>query len=124
MFICSTFQATCVSKYFPKFHKCLYKKDHPGALPSLFLNYLDLLQYLKSDSVKFCTSIQRFYFSTLYTTIPHSQLKDRIKKLIHQCFVKQNGNQRNKYLVLGKKKSYFVREQTACANKYSEGDID
>jgi len=26
-------------------------------------------------------------------------------------------------LVLGKKMSYFVREHTACANKYSEGDI-
>ena len=31
--------------------------------------------------------------------------------------------QEDKYLVLGKKMSYFVRKHAACANKYSVGDI-
>ena len=44
--------------------------------------------------------------------------------MIDQCIVKQNGNPRYEYLVLCKKKmAYFVREHTACAYKYSEGDI-
>ena len=62
-------------------------------------------------------------FQPLYTTIPHSQLKDRLKKLIHQSSVKQNGNAKQKYLISVKKMSYVVREHTACSNKYIKGNI-
>ena len=80
-----------------------------------------MLQY--SNPILYFIKYSNVWLFNSYTTISHSQLKDRLKKLIHQCFVKQNGNPRYKYLVLGKKMSYFVREHTACANKYSEGDI-
>jgi hypothetical protein len=33
-----------------------------------------------SRSQFFCESIKTFYFSTLYTTIPHAQLKSRLVK--------------------------------------------
>ena len=49
-------------------------------------NSKDLLQTLQSQSLKFCNNIKTFDFSTLYTTIPHAKLKDRIHSLINQCF--------------------------------------
>ena len=46
-----------------------------------------------------------FYF--LYTTIPHSKLKDRFKELVQLCFMEKNDQRRYKYLVLGRDTSYF-----------------
>ena len=43
-----------------------------------------------SRSQFFCESIKTFYFSTLYTTIPHAQLKSRLKQIIQHCFSKKN----------------------------------
>ena len=49
-------------------------------------NSKDLKDILRSRSISVCNSIKSFDFSTLYTTIPHSQLKERLKGLIHRCF--------------------------------------
>ena len=46
-------------------------------------------EYIPEKSLLDCALLQTFDFSILYTTIPHSQLKDRLKKLIHQSFVKR-----------------------------------
>jgi len=40
-------------------------------------NSKDLLEYIQSRSLSFCNSTNAFDFSTLYTTIHHSKLKDR-----------------------------------------------
>jgi hypothetical protein len=45
--------------------------------------------------------------STLYTTIPHSKLKDKLRELVQLCFMKKNGQRRYKYLVLGMDIYYF-----------------
>ena len=42
-------------------------------------------------------------FTTVYTTIPHSKLKGRLKELVQLCFIKQNDLRRYKYLVVGKR---------------------
>ena len=39
-----------------------------------------LLEDMQSRSLPSCNSIKTFDFSTLYTTIPHSMLKDRLIK--------------------------------------------
>ena len=39
-------------------------------------NSKDLLEYIQSRSLSSCNSIKIFAFSTLYTTIPHSRLKE------------------------------------------------
>ena len=39
--------------------------------------------------------------STLYTTIPHQKLKDRLARIIRNAFIFKNGNRSYKYLVLG-----------------------
>ena len=69
------------------------------------------------------TSIKSFDFSTLYTTIPHDELKSRLASIIRNSFMFKNGNRRYKYLVLGHDESYFVKEHSDSKHKYSEDDI-
>jgi hypothetical protein len=53
--------------------------------------------------IKFFTIIFGSYifswFHYVYTTIPHSKLKGRLKELIQLCFIKQNDLRRYKYLL-------------------------
>jgi hypothetical protein len=80
-------------------------------------NSKDLLEYIQSRSFP-------FDFSTPYTTIPHSKLKDRLRELVQLCFIKKNGQRRYKYLVLGRDRSYFVKKNHSdSTKKFYETDI-
>jgi hypothetical protein len=61
-------------------------------------NSKDLLEYIQSRSLSSCNSIKTFDFSTLYTTIPHSKLKVKLRDLVQLCFIKKNGQRRYKYM--------------------------
>ena len=65
----------------------------------------DLLEYIQSRSLSSCNSIKTFDFSTLYTSIPHSKLKSRLRELVQLCFIKKIGQRRYKDLVLGRDRS-------------------
>ena len=86
-------------------------------------NSKELLNYLKSPTFNHVTSIKSFDFSTLYATIPHQKLKDRLASIILNAFIFRNGNRRYKYWVLGYEETYFVKEHSDSKNKYSEVDI-
>ena len=86
-------------------------------------NSKELLEHLKSPAFHHVTSIKSFDFSTLYTTIPHQKLKERLTSIIRNAFIFKNGNRRYKYLVLGHEETYFVKEHSDSKNKYSEDDI-
>ena len=86
-------------------------------------NSKELLEHLKSPAFNHVTSIKSFDFSTLYTTIPHQKLKERLASIIRNAFIYKNGNRRYKYLVLGHEETYFVKEHSDSKNKYSEEDI-
>ena len=60
---------------------------------------------------------------TLYTTIPRSKLKERLRELVQLCFIKKNDQRRYKYLVLGRDISYFVNNHSDSTRKFSETDI-
>ena len=64
-------------------------------------NSKDLLEYIQSNSLSSCNSIICFYFSTLYTSIPHSNLKDKMKELVLLCFIKRMVNVDTSILSLG-----------------------
>ena len=49
-------------------------------------------------------NIKTFDFSILYTTIPHTLLKSRIKELLQGCFSEKNGKQRYLCFVIGRDK--------------------
>ena len=85
-------------------------------------NSKELLKHLKSPTFNHITSIKSIDFFTLYTTIPHQRLKDRLTSIIRNAFFFRNGNQRYKYLVLGHEETYFVKEHSDSKNKYSEDD--
>ena len=85
-------------------------------------NSEELLEHLISPTFNHITSIKSFDFSTLYTTIPHQRLKDRLTSIIRNDFFFRNGNRRYKYLVLGHEETYFVKEHSDSKNKYSEDD--
>jgi hypothetical protein len=86
-------------------------------------NSKDLLEYIQSRSLSSCNSIKTVDFSTLYTTIPHSNWKDKLKELVQLCFIKKNGQRRYKYLVLGRDRSYFVKHHSDSTKMFSETDI-
>ena len=77
-------------------------------------NSKDLLEYIQSRSLSSRNSIKTFDLSTFYTTIPHSELKDKLRELVQLCFIKKNGQRRYKYIVLGRDKSYFIKKKTLC----------
>jgi len=84
-----------------------------GGLNQMWIlkNSKDLSEYIKSMSFSFCNTIKALDKSTLYTTISHSKLKDRLKELVQLCFLKKNDQRRYKCLVLGRNISYFVRKK-------------
>ena len=86
-------------------------------------NSKELLENLKSRSFSKITSVKTFDFATLYTTIPHDKLKERLRHIIHQAFFHKNGSRRYKYIVLGYKSTYFVKNETDAKVFYSEKDI-
>ena len=75
-------------------------------------NFKDMLGYIQSRPLSSCNSIKTVGFSTLYTTISHCKLKDRLKELVQLCFIKTNGQRRYKYPVLGRDRSYFGKIKT------------
>ena len=84
----------------------------------------DLLEYIQSRSLSSCNSFNTFDFFTLYTSISHSKMKDRLKELVQLCFIKKkNGQRRYKYLVLGRDRSYFEKNYSDSTKKFYETDI-
>jgi hypothetical protein len=79
-----------------------------------------LLETLNSRSRYVCNSIKTFDFSTLLTTIPHTQLTSRTKELIQRCFSNKNGEQSYQCLVICRYKSYFVKSHSisTCNDEY------
>ena len=86
-------------------------------------NSKELLDNLKSRSTSKITAIKTFDFSTLYTTIPHDKLKERLKDIIHQAFFYKNGTRRYTYIALGYDSTYFVKYDTNAKVFYTEKDI-
>ena len=67
-----------------------------------------------------CISVKTFGFFILYTSTPHSKIKDRLNELVQLWLIKQG---RYKYLVSGRGKLYFVKQHSDSTKKFSETDI-
>jgi len=86
-------------------------------------NSKELLENLNSQSFSHIYSIKTYDFTTLYTTIPHDKLKNRLFDIINNCFFNKNGKRKYKYLVIGHRINYFVVHHSDFTHKYSEVDI-
>ena len=62
-------------------------------------------------------------FIMVYTTIPHSRLRGRLKELVQICVIKKNDLHRYKYHVVGWDKYYFVKNYSDSTKMLSETDI-
>ena len=82
-----------------------------------------LQETLSYRSQYVCNIIKTFDFSTLYTTIPHTLLTSRIKKMIQHYLSRKNGEQTYQYLVIDRDKSYFVKSLSLSNNKYKQDEI-
>ena len=86
-------------------------------------NSKSLLEQLSASSLNRVQDIQTFDFSTLYTTIPHSQLKSRLKDLVFSAFIPKSGKRKYSYMVVKGKVCYLVKGDTDASPKYNEIDI-
>jgi hypothetical protein len=55
-------------------------------------------EYIEPSSLSSCNIIKTFDYSTLYTTISHSKLKNKLREYVQLCFNKKNGQRKYKYL--------------------------
>ena len=59
-----------------------------------------------------------FEFSTLYASIPHQNLKERMHMLVNQTFLYKNRSCGYKYLVVNGNRTFFTSEGTSAGKKY------
>ena len=59
----------------------------------------------------------------MYTTIPHSELKSQLKKLINNSFFSKKGQRRYHYIVVKYNTAYFVKGDSDAPYKYTEIDV-
>ena len=78
-------------------------------------NSSGLLQKMNIFHYPKTTSIQTFHFSTLYTSIPHQKLKDKIQTCLYK-----NGSRRYQHLVVNGDRTFFTNEKTSAGKKYDE----
>ena len=89
----------------------------------ILTNSTNLLSSLNHLGVHRATSIQRFDFSTLYTSIPHDLLKSGMNRIINNAFKYKNGATRCTYIKVGRNKSCFTIDPLNGDNKYTANDI-
>ena len=72
-------------------------------------NSKELLEHLISKVLSKISAIKTFELYTLYTTIPHRQLKYRLSDLVRSTFICKNGSRRYKYVVVKYNTAYLLR---------------
>ena len=103
---------------------CSIKTSHTGVNNMWILkNSTNLLSSLGHLGVHRATSIQKFDFATLYTSIPHDLLKSRMNNIINNAFKHKNGATRYTHINVGRNKSYFTSDPLNGDNKYTVSDI-
>ena len=78
---------------------------------------------LSLDSVDWTPQSLGYDFSPLYTSIPHSSLKLRLAKIIHQAFYTKTGERKFEFVVVKNGYAYFVKHDINAKHKYSDTDV-
>ena len=86
-------------------------------------NSKELLDHLNLQISTLSQTSSPSIFRPFYATIPNQKLKSRLATIMRNSFIHKNENRRYKYLVLGRKGPYFVREHCDSKSKYTEEDI-
>ena len=86
-------------------------------------NSTSLLSSLDQLDVRTATSVQRYDFPTLYTSIPHNLLESQITALIHNSFKRRNGSNRYTHIKIISGKGYFKDTINPGDNLYTVDQI-
>ena len=73
-------------------------------------NSTSLLSSLDQLDVRTATSVERFDFSVLYTSIPHNLLKSRISNLVYNALRKKDRSVRYTHIKVTRSKGYFTHD--------------
>lgn len=82
-----------------------------------------VLDVLQSQTRRKFSCLKTFDFSTLYTTIPHDKLKEKLHSLINRAFVSKKGVRKYHYITIFRGTGQFVKTDSESKQKYSETDI-
>jgi hypothetical protein len=89
----------------------------------ILINSKELLANQEAHNFSQINNIKTYYFSTIYTTIPHHELKSRLLDIIDDCLFNKNGKRKYAHLVISHQKHYFVKHHSDSMHKYSEVEI-
>jgi hypothetical protein len=99
-----------------------YARSGVNQILILKISY-ELLLNLQAQNFSQINSMKTYAFSTLYTTIPHDELKSRPFDIIDNCFFNKNGKRKYSYLVINYQKHYFVKYHSDFMHTYSKVEI-
>ena len=79
---------TAVKKQWIRYYDTVYERDGINYFWSI-KNSNDVLNKFKSKNFK-ASKLSTYDFSTLYTTLPHHLIKDKLIDLINRTFIREN----------------------------------
>ena len=81
---------TAVKKHWVRYYDTVYERDGINYFWSI-KNSNDVLNKFKSKNFQ-ASKLSTYDFSTLYTTLPHHLIKDKLTDLINRTFIRENTN--------------------------------
>ena len=100
-----TFCLTAIKNHVIKYCTTVYERNGKKLFWSI-KNSGEILNKLKSRGF-LASGLSTYDFSTLYTTFPPNQIKEKLTKLIEQAFNREG----SLYLVCNDKNPFFASEQ-------------
>ena len=104
---------TAVKKHWIRYYDTVYERDGINYIWSI-KNYNDVLNKFKSKNFQ-GSKLSTYDFSTLYTTLPHHLIKDKLIDLIYRTFIREN----TEYLACNEECAFFTSDVYNNRNLWS-----
>ena len=102
MFLTSCF--TAVKKHWIRYYDTVYERDGINYFWSI-KNSNEVLNKFKSKNFQ-ASKLSTYDFSTLYTTLPHHHIKDKLIDLINRTFIRKN----TQYVASNEEYAFFTSD--------------
>ena len=104
---------TAVKKHWIRYYDTVYERDGINYFWSI-KNSNDVLNKFKSKNFQ-VSKLPKYDFSTLYTTLPHHLIKDKLIDLINRTFIREN----TQYLACNEECAFFTPDVYNNHNSWS-----
>ena len=94
----------CCKKQLIRYHDTVYERNGINYFWSI-KNSNDVLNKFKSKNFQ-ASKLSTYDFSTLYTTLPHHPIKDKLIDVINRTFIREN----TQYLACNKECAFFTSD--------------